>query len=153
MTSEYDYNENPPQEHDRPEQQRGYPSPDPNQGADRQWQNNGRRTPDGFHKLRPTASGSTTASAPGGGGGGGGTAAGWESDSRKSGERNRTGQRNGRGPSGQVRACKKCNEPLTGQFVRALDGTFHLDCFKCRVWYPLTPLMFFLYTSPRAQLS
>lgn len=32
-----------------------------------------------------------------------------------------------------MRICKKCGEPLTGQFVRALDGTFHLDCFKCRV--------------------
>lgn len=29
--------------------------------------------------------------------------------------------------------CKKCGEALTGQFVRALDGTFHLDCFRCRV--------------------
>lgn len=31
------------------------------------------------------------------------------------------------------RSCRKCNLPLTGQFVRALGGTFHLDCFKCRV--------------------
>ena len=31
------------------------------------------------------------------------------------------------------RKCKKCSESLTGQFVRALGGTFHLDCFKCRV--------------------
>ena len=31
------------------------------------------------------------------------------------------------------RTCKKCGEPLTGQFVRALGGTFHLDCFKCQV--------------------
>ena len=31
------------------------------------------------------------------------------------------------------RTCKKCGEALTGQFVRALGGTFHLDCFKCRV--------------------
>lgn len=30
------------------------------------------------------------------------------------------------------RTCKKCGEALTGQFVRALGGTFHLDCFKCR---------------------
>ena len=34
--------------------------------------------------------------------------------------------------SGQLRTCKKCGEGLTGQFVRALNGTFHLDCFKCR---------------------
>lgn len=48
-------------------------------------------------------------------------------------ERNRSRNRNGRAPSGGQRTCKKCGEPLTGQFVRALDGTFHLDCFKCRV--------------------
>ena len=31
------------------------------------------------------------------------------------------------------RICQKCGIPLTGQFVRALGGTFHLDCFNCRV--------------------
>lgn len=35
--------------------------------------------------------------------------------------------------NGNKRACKKCGEALTGQFVRALGGTFHLDCFRCRV--------------------
>lgn len=34
---------------------------------------------------------------------------------------------------GPPRLCKKCGETLTGQFVRALGGTFHLDCFRCRV--------------------
>lgn len=29
--------------------------------------------------------------------------------------------------------CNKCGDPLTGQFVRALGGTFHLECFKCNV--------------------
>ncbi|KAI9811421.1 MAG: hypothetical protein M1832_000890 [Thelocarpon impressellum] len=38
----------------------------------------------------------------------------------------------GRSASGTLRTCKKCMEPLTGQFVRALGGTFHLDCYKCR---------------------
>jgi hypothetical protein len=52
---------------------------------------------------------------------------------RSSGERNRSRPRNGRTQSGQLRICKKCGEPLTGQFVRALGGTFHLDCFRCRV--------------------
>lgn len=56
-----------------------------------------------------------------------------EGDSRQSQERNRSRGRNGRQASGGQRICKKCGEPLTGQFVRALDGTFHLDCFKCRV--------------------
>ncbi|KAK0733887.1 hypothetical protein B0T26DRAFT_736701 [Lasiosphaeria miniovina] len=53
-------------------------------------------------------------------------------ESRRSGEQNRPRIRGSRTASGQVRTCKKCGEPLTGQFVRALDGTFHLDCFKCR---------------------
>lgn len=35
--------------------------------------------------------------------------------------------------TGTMRVCQKCGELLTGQFVRALDGTFHLQCFKCRV--------------------
>ncbi|KAJ9142073.1 Rho-type GTPase-activating protein 1 [Pleurostoma richardsiae] len=55
-----------------------------------------------------------------------------DGDARRSEERNRSRPRNGRTASGQLRICKKCGEPLTGQFVRALDGTFHLDCFKCR---------------------
>lgn len=53
-------------------------------------------------------------------------------DGRPSQERNRSRTGNNRAPSGGQRICKKCGEPLTGQFVRALDGTFHLDCFKCR---------------------
>ena len=43
---------------------------------------------------------------------------------------------NGRGHTkspGSSRLCQKCHEPLTGQFVRALGGTFHLECFKCEV--------------------
>lgn len=36
-------------------------------------------------------------------------------------------------PKKPARLCQKCGEPLTGQFVRALGGTFHLECFKCRV--------------------
>jgi hypothetical protein len=56
-----------------------------------------------------------------------------DADSRRSGERNRSRARGSRTASGQVRTCKKCGEILTGQFVRALDGTFHLDCFRCRV--------------------
>ncbi|KAI9872217.1 MAG: hypothetical protein M1830_001901 [Pleopsidium flavum] len=48
-------------------------------------------------------------------------------------DRSRTnGNAGGKTSSGTLRLCKKCNEPLTGQFVRALGGTFHLDCFKCR---------------------
>jgi hypothetical protein len=57
---------------------------------------------------------------------------------RPSGERDR--QRSSRKGSGQLRICKKCGEPLTGQFVRALGGTFHLDCFKCRVSFSMSLL-------------
>lgn len=35
--------------------------------------------------------------------------------------------------NGNLRICLKCNDPLTGQFVRALGATFHLECFKCQV--------------------
>ena len=49
-------------------------------------------------------------------------------------ERSRTnGTAGGKSAHGTLRLCKKCGEPLTGQFVRALGGTFHLECFKCRV--------------------
>ncbi|KAF2674158.1 RhoGAP-domain-containing protein [Microthyrium microscopicum] len=36
-----------------------------------------------------------------------------------------------RKPSGG-RACAKCGLSLSGQFVRALDATYHLECFTCR---------------------
>ena len=48
-------------------------------------------------------------------------------------ERSRTNGAPGAKSSGTLRLCKKCGEALTGQFVRALGGTFHLDCFRCRV--------------------
>lgn len=49
-------------------------------------------------------------------------------------DRSRTnGSVGGRSASGATRLCRKCREPLTGQFVRALGGTFHLDCFSCQV--------------------
>lgn len=57
------------------------------------------------------------------------------------GHRDRSRTRTNRKGSGQIRICKKCGEPLTGQFVRALDGTFHLDCFKCAVSPPISILL------------
>ncbi|CAK7230433.1 Rho-type GTPase activating protein Rga1 [Sporothrix bragantina] len=51
---------------------------------------------------------------------------------RRSAERKHSQQGSSRTTSGQVRICNKCGEQLTGQFVRALDGTFHLDCFRCK---------------------
>jgi hypothetical protein len=37
-----------------------------------------------------------------------------------------------RRPSGS-RVCGKCGKSLSGQFVRALDATYHLECFTCHV--------------------
>ncbi|ODV89070.1 hypothetical protein CANCADRAFT_58101 [Tortispora caseinolytica NRRL Y-17796] len=30
-----------------------------------------------------------------------------------------------------LKVCKKCGKQLSGQFVRALDETFHIECFTC----------------------
>jgi hypothetical protein len=61
---------------------------------------------------------------------------------KNSGERNRSRTRSGKTGSGQLRICKKCGDPLTGQFVRALGGTFHLDCFRCRVSEPCLSMIY-----------
>jgi hypothetical protein len=45
----------------------------------------------------------------------------------------RTRGAGGRRPSGQQRMCGKCQRHLTGQFVRALGDTYHLECFTCHV--------------------
>ena len=54
---------------------------------------------------------------------------------RPSEERQKSSTNGQRRPSGS-RICGKCGEPLQGQFVRALDNTFHLDCFTCHVSPP-----------------
>lgn len=36
-------------------------------------------------------------------------------------------------PKRSGKICGKCGEGLTGQFVRALGGTYHLECFTCHV--------------------
>jgi len=33
--------------------------------------------------------------------------------------------------------CMKCNLPITGQFVKAIGGIHHLECFRCGVRAPL----------------
>jgi hypothetical protein len=38
-----------------------------------------------------------------------------------------------RRPSDKQRICGKCQKQLTGQFVRALGDTYHLECFTCHV--------------------
>ncbi|KAL8660947.1 MAG: hypothetical protein Q9202_006071 [Teloschistes flavicans] len=42
-------------------------------------------------------------------------------------ERSRTN-----GSNGAKRICDRCGESLLGQFVRAMGGMFHLECFMCR---------------------
>ncbi|KZF23742.1 RhoGAP-domain-containing protein [Xylona heveae TC161] len=55
-------------------------------------------------------------------------------DAKRANGRSRSRASGSRGPRDAhgSRICRKCNEPLTGQFVRALGSTFHLECFKCR---------------------
>jgi len=48
-------------------------------------------------------------------------------------ERTRGGSRRPSGTAKEQRMCGKCGTHLTGQFVRALGGTFHLECFTCHV--------------------
>jgi hypothetical protein len=36
-------------------------------------------------------------------------------------------------PKRSGKICGKCGEGLTGQFVRALGDTYHLECFTCHV--------------------
>jgi hypothetical protein len=47
-------------------------------------------------------------------------------------KRDRSRQTGSRRPSGS-RICGKCGGNLTGQFVRALENTYHLECFTCHV--------------------
>ncbi|KAH8129542.1 hypothetical protein ACSS6W_006587 [Trichoderma asperelloides] len=84
--------------------------------ADGSWQNGAPQAP------IPTIAGSNSPLPP----------SGWAEDPTNGSDANRPRPRNGRSTSAQTRVCKKCGLQLTGQFVRALDGTFHLDCFKCR---------------------
>ncbi|PGH14664.1 hypothetical protein AJ80_05845 [Polytolypa hystricis UAMH7299] len=41
------------------------------------------------------------------------------------------GGTSGKSPGATPRLCKKCGESLLGQFVRALGGMYHLECFQC----------------------
>ncbi|KAI9847146.1 MAG: hypothetical protein M1837_003008 [Sclerophora amabilis] len=48
-------------------------------------------------------------------------------------DRSRTnGNSSSRSGNAIAKLCKKCQEPMVGQFVRALGGTFHIECFKCQ---------------------
>ncbi|KZL69645.1 hypothetical protein CI238_00688 [Colletotrichum incanum] len=125
MASDYDHGapDDRLQAHPAAPMEPGYPGDrvwQQQQQQQQQQQNGGRRTPDNSYRTQQPSR-SPGPRTPG-----------RDGDSRRSGERSRSNGRGGRSASGQQRICKKCGEPLTGQFVRALDGTFHLDCFKCR---------------------
>lgn len=56
----------------------------------------------------------------------------WERSAPR--DRSRPGPRSHtKSPGSTPRLCKKCGEPLVGQFVRALGATYHLECFRCEV--------------------
>ncbi|KAI9143486.1 hypothetical protein BKA69DRAFT_1062211 [Paraphysoderma sedebokerense] len=46
------------------------------------------------------------------------------------------------------RSCSACSLPLTGQFVRALGGTYHLNCFTCLDCNQVVAAKFFPYENP-----
>lgn len=52
---------------------------------------------------------------------------------QRSGSATRDRSKNGSRKPGGSRVCGKCGLSLTGQFVRALGDTYHLECFTCHV--------------------
>lgn len=56
-----------------------------------------------------------------------------DSPSKKSSEQQSRTRGPGQRKPSSSRVCGKCGESLTGQFVRALGDTFHLECFTCFV--------------------
>ena len=48
-------------------------------------------------------------------------------------EKTRVNGSGGTKPPASHKTCGKCGQQLAGQFVRAIGGTFHLECFKCQV--------------------
>jgi len=43
------------------------------------------------------------------------------------------------------KCCIECKKPIKGKFVRALEGMFHLDCFRCMVNLHLLYIYLFIY--------
>lgn len=59
-------------------------------------------------------------------------------------------KRNGKSPGGSHRTCRKCGQGLQGQFVRALDKTYHLECFQCHDCGDIVASKFFTMALPEA---
>ncbi|KAI8339340.1 hypothetical protein BC941DRAFT_393470 [Chlamydoabsidia padenii] len=51
----------------------------------------------------------------------------------------------------QIPACSRCNLQLGDQLVRALDGTFHPECFTCLDCHVPVAAMFFPFETPEGQ--
>ncbi|KAI5304483.1 hypothetical protein KEM56_006454 [Ascosphaera pollenicola] len=58
-------------------------------------------------------------------------------------------KRNAKSP-GSHRICRKCGQTLQGQFVRALDRTYHLECFQCFDCGEIVASKFFTMAVPEA---
>jgi len=44
----------------------------------------------------------------------------------------------------ESKCCVECKKPIKGKYVRALEGMFHLDCFRCMVsFYIIFKYIFF----------
>lgn len=68
---------------------------------------------------------------------------------RSNGERTRHNAASGsKSPAPTTRICKKCTQPLLGQFVRALGATYHLECYQCEVSFELCVVAVHRYSEP-----
>ncbi|KAI9489674.1 hypothetical protein BDB00DRAFT_841957 [Zychaea mexicana] len=54
-------------------------------------------------------------------------------------------------PSPTVPTCSKCHQPLGNRLVRALDGTFHPECFTCMDCNAPVAARFFPFTTDEGQ--
>ncbi|KAI5288059.1 hypothetical protein KEM54_005505 [Ascosphaera aggregata] len=57
-------------------------------------------------------------------------------------------KRNTKSPGSTHRICRKCGQGLQGQFVRALDKTYHLECFQCHDCGEIVASKFFTMNIP-----
>ncbi|ORZ09489.1 hypothetical protein BCR42DRAFT_494916 [Absidia repens] len=53
--------------------------------------------------------------------------------------------------SSHIPACSRCHQQLGDQLVRALDGTFHPECFTCLDCQAPVAAMFFPFVTPEGQ--
>ncbi|KAI9098080.1 hypothetical protein DFS34DRAFT_97332 [Phlyctochytrium arcticum] len=51
-------------------------------------------------------------------------------------------------PAAGSSVCRQCSLPIDGQFVRAIGGHFHLDCFRCQDCQQVVAEKFFPHAGP-----